>query len=128
MIALKCLQKPADLRYADADRLANDLEAFLNNEPISARSSQFSQIVSRAFRETHHASVLENWGLLWMWHSLVLLAICLVSNALQLAGVRSPLAYLTLWLLGLGIWAGIFWNLRRRAGPVTGCIACRLSR
>ncbi len=29
MIALKCLQKPADLRYQTADDLADDLEAYL---------------------------------------------------------------------------------------------------
>jgi serine/threonine-protein kinase len=123
VIAMKCLQKPADLRYADADELADDLEAFQNNEPISARSSQFSQIISRAFRETHHASVLENWGLLWMWHSLVVLILCLVTNYLQLSvhtdGAVARWPYLLLWTVGLGIWALIFYNLRRRAGPVT---------
>jgi len=119
MIALKCLQKPADLRYADADALADDLEAFLNNEPISARSSQFSQIISRAFRETHHAAVLENWGLLWMWHSLVLLILCLVTNWFQWEQVTSRWPYMGLWIVGLGIWGVIFWNLRHRSGPVT---------
>lgn len=119
LIALRCLQKPPELRYASASDLADDLEAFLAGEPVSARSGRFTHIASRILRATHHAPVLENWGLLWMWHSLVLLAICLLSNALQLAGVRSPLTYLALWLFGLGIWAAIFWNLRRRAGPVT---------
>ncbi|MBI1311655.1 protein kinase [bacterium] len=123
MIALKCLQKPADLRYLDAAALADDLEAWLNHEPVSARSSQFTQVLSRAFRETHHASVLENWGLLWMWHSLVVLILCLITNALQWrdAASDSPARwpYLTLWCVGITVWAFIFYNLRRRAGPVT---------
>jgi serine/threonine protein kinase len=119
MIALKCLQKPADLRYPNADALADDLQAYLNDEPISARSSQFSQVISRTFRETHHAAVLENWGLLWMWHSLVLLMLCLVTNWFQWEHVTSRWPYMGLWIVGLGVWAAIFWNLRHRAGPVT---------
>jgi serine/threonine-protein kinase len=119
MICLKCLQKPADLRYRSVDALADDLEAYLANEPISARSSRFSDIVVRAFRETHHASVLENWGLLWMWHSLVLLVLCFITNWLQFRDIESRWPYVGLWSVGLGIWAGCFWNLRRRAGPIT---------
>jgi len=119
MITLKCLQKPAELRYKSAADLADDLAAYLANEPISARSTNVTQLVSRMLRETHHAGVLENWGLLWMWHSLVLLVLCLVTNALQWRHVTSRLPYVGLWVIGLGAWAAIFWSLRRRGGPIT---------
>jgi len=119
MIALKCLQKPQDLRYDSAQLLAEDLEAYLADEPTAARSGIFLQVLARAFRETHHATVLENWGLLWIWHSLALLATCLLTNLLQWFGATSALPYLALWTAGLGTWAAIFWSLRRRAGPVT---------
>ena len=119
VIALKALQKPADLRYATADALADDLEAYLRHEPISARSSQFSQVLSRAFRPTHHAPILQNWGLLWIWHALVLLVLCLITNAMQLGDFAARWPYVALWTAGLGAWAAIFWSLRRRAGPVT---------
>lgn len=119
IIALKCLQKPIDLRYESADALANDLSAYLANEPISARSSHLSQIISRAFRETHHAQVLENWGLLWILHSMVLLVLCVVTNWFQLRNMESRWPYLGLWVIGLGMWAVVFWNLRRRSGPIT---------
>ena len=119
MIAMKCLQKPIELRYATADDLADDLDAYLANEPISARSGRFSGIVTRAFRETHHVSILENWGLLWMLHAAVLLVLCLVTNGFQLAGVTSRWPYIGLWTIGLGSWAAIFWNLRHRSGPIT---------
>lgn len=119
MIVLKCLQKPADLRYPTADALTADLRAYLANEPIAARSSQFTQILTRAFRETHHAVVLENWGLLWIWHSLVLLVLCLLTNLMQWQEVTSRLPYLGMWTVGLSAWAAIFWRIRRRAGPIT---------
>ncbi len=119
MIALKCLQKPQDLRYATADALAEDLEAYLANEPIAARSTHFSQIISLAFRETHHAAVLENWGLLWMWHSLVVFSLCLFTNVMQWRGIAERWPYATLWTVGVSAWAMIFWELRRRSGPIT---------
>lgn len=119
MIVVRCLQKPLDLRYETADELADDLEAFLNDEHVAASEGRFGQVVARLFRETHHATVLENWGLLWMWHSFVLLIACLATWALELAKVDNRWAYFSLWTVGLGTWAGVFWLLRRRTGPVT---------
>ena len=119
MIVLKALQKPADLRYVTADDFADDLQAFLNNEPVKARSSRLADILSRAFRPTHHAGILRNWGVLWMWHSLVLLVLCLTTNYMQLRGVTSRMPYVGLWTFGLGTWGLAFWSIRHRAGPVT---------
>jgi eukaryotic-like serine/threonine-protein kinase len=119
MICLKCLQKPAELRYGTAAGLAADLEAFLKGEPISARSSGIAYTLNRLLRETHHAGVLENWGLLWMWHGLALFVLCALTNWLYLEDVTSVYPYLGLWTFGLGAWAMIFWALRQRGGPIT---------
>ena len=121
MVAMRCLQKPQDLRYQTASDLAADLLAYLNNQPISAREGRFAQVIANLFRDTHHAAVLENWGLLWMWHSLVLLAACFATNILYLQGNREvdSLDYWIVWAVGFGTWAIVFWFLRRRMGPVT---------
>ncbi|MCR9202589.1 MAG: serine/threonine protein kinase [Planctomycetaceae bacterium] len=119
MVVLKCLQKPRDLRYSSTERLLADLHAWLNQEPVDARRSTIMNVMTRLFRESHQAGVLQNWGLLWMWHSLVLLVLCFTTNAFQFAGMTSRLPYVSLWVFGLGLWAAIFWNLRSRSGPIT---------
>jgi serine/threonine-protein kinase len=119
MIALKSLQKPQELRYASAGALAADLRAFLAGETIAARRGGLADIAARLFRETHHAVVLENWGLLWMWHSVVLLGLCVTTDVLAWQGVTTRWPYLVLWAGGLALWAPIFWALRHRTGPVT---------
>lgn len=117
-IAMKCLQKHPDLRYPSATELADDLRRFLAREPLSIRMGGIMPIIHRMLRETHHAPLLENWGLLWMWNGAVLLAICLLTNTMQFRGVASFWPYLVIWSFGLGTWATIFWQLRRRAGPI----------
>jgi serine/threonine protein kinase len=118
MICLKCLQKPPELRYACAAELARDLEAFVAGEALSAPPSGLRYFLSRMLRETHHAEVLENWGLLWMWHSLATFVLCLLTQVLAWSGVRDHGTYLILWSVGLITWGTILWQLRRRAGPV----------
>jgi len=119
MIALRCLQKPQDLRYGSAADLKRDLNAYLNDETISAREGLLMQVVGNVFRETHHAQVLENWGVIWMWHSLVLLIASLATNMLALFRDNNRIHYWLMWTVGLGTWAVVFWFVRRRMGPVT---------
>jgi serine/threonine-protein kinase len=118
MICLKCLQKPVELRYSSAAALAADLEAYAAGETISAQPSGLRFFLARMFRETHHADVLENWGKLWMMHSVMIFLLCLLTQAMAWSGVTSHFWFLGIWSVGLVTWGTIFWQLRRRAGPV----------
>jgi serine/threonine protein kinase len=121
LICLKCIQKEPELRYAGAGDLARDLEAYLNGEELSVRRTRLTdvgQFFSRLLRETHHAVVLENWGLLWMAHSVMILSQCVLTTLLAWNGVRNPFVYLGLWGGGLMAWGVLFWKWRKRAGPV----------
>jgi serine/threonine-protein kinase len=118
MVALQCLQKPPALRYPSAAALAEDLESFLRGDPVSARSTSLRALAARLMGETHHAPVLENWGLLWIFHSIALLVFFGMTNWLSLSGVQARWPYVLIFTGGLCGWAGLFWALRRRGGPI----------
>lgn len=118
LICLKCLQKPADLRYPSPAELAADLEAYVAGETVTAAPSGLRFFLSRLFRETHHADVLENWGKLWMWHSLMIFSLCLVTQVMAWSSVRDHIWYLGFWTVGLLTWGTVLWQLRKAAGPV----------
>ncbi|HSQ54427.1 MAG TPA: serine/threonine-protein kinase, partial [Gemmata sp.] len=118
LICLKCLQKPVELRYPTAAALAADLEAYAAGETVTAAPSGLRFFLSRLFRETHHADVLENWGKLWMWHSLMIFSLCLITQTMQWNGVSDHSWYLGIWSIGLLTWGTVLWQIRKAAGPV----------
>src|SRR5262249_33004966 len=53
-ICLKCLEKDPRNRYATAEAVAEDLQRYLNGEPISARSFNVLDRIARTLERSHH--------------------------------------------------------------------------
>jgi len=119
-VCLKCLEKAADLRYGSAAQLADDLDAFLQGEPISARPSNIFYFMTQMLREKPQAAVMEHWGILWMAHSVKILVICILTLAMaRWWHITAHWPYLLLWTSSLILWGVVFWEWRKRGGPVT---------
>jgi serine/threonine protein kinase len=61
-IALKCLEKEPERRYATALELAEDLRHYLNGEPISARSVNLLERLHRELGHSQYDAHLRPWG------------------------------------------------------------------
>ena len=118
LICLKCLQKPPEMRYSTAGALAADLEAYAAGQPVAAAPSGLRFFLTRVFRETHHADILENWGKLWMWHSATIFLLCLLTQVMKWSGLNHHVWYMGVWSVGLVTWGTVLWQLRKAAGPV----------
>jgi|SRR5579883_43523 len=118
LICLKCLQKPPELRYPTAGALAADLEAYAAGQPVAAAPSGLRFFLARVFRETHHADILENWGKLWMWHSVMIFLLCLLTQIMKWSKLNHHVWYMSVWSVGLLTWGTVLWQLRKAAGPV----------
>lgn len=98
-ICLKCLMKKPAERYESADALAQDLQCFLNGEPISARSANLLDQVGRLVR---HNQVDVNFGA-WATLALCIAPVPLVAHTAVFLFMRSrpeyPLVALTVSII-----------------------------
>ncbi len=120
LICLKCLQKPPGLRYPTAAALAADAGGLCGRgSPYRPAPVGYPVLPGPALpQETHHADVLENWGKLWMWHSLMIFLLCFITQVLAWCQVHDHIWYLGFWSIGLLTWGTVLWQIRKAAGPV----------
>ena len=115
---LRAMGKTKDQRYPSALAIVNDLNSILNDRPLVAQP-RLGQAIRHVMRETHHASILDNWGIIWIWHSFILLFASVTTHMIYADGIENRRTYLATWTGKLVLWAVVFWWLRRRMGPVT---------
>jgi serine/threonine protein kinase len=71
-ICLKCLQKDPLARYATAEAMAQDLQRYLNGEPISARSFNVLDRLARTLDRSQHDAAFSPWSGMLMWMGVVI--------------------------------------------------------
>jgi serine/threonine-protein kinase len=106
-VCQKCLEKEPSARYASARALADDLSAYVEGRPISARPPGSWERLWHKVRRVPHPEVIARRRGVATVKGLLSLAVCLGVTALLRAGVNSLWAYS---LLGLGGLALVAWR------------------
>ena len=74
-ICLKCLEKDPAHRYASALELADDLQRYLAREPISARSVNLLDRLSRTLGHSHLGAEFFTWSIILFYFAAVTLLV-----------------------------------------------------
>jgi serine/threonine-protein kinase len=108
LICKKCLAKAPDRRYASAADLADDLERYARDEPISIRRmgplERWTRRVVGAINHRVPIFGMARWGAIDLWDAVLNLA---VNGALYVL-IRTDQPPALLWL-ALLTWAALWW-------------------
>jgi eukaryotic-like serine/threonine-protein kinase len=115
-ICLKCIEKAPRDRYASAEDLAEDLEAYLRGDPVLAEVGTANRLARLLLRETRHTEVMARWGRVWLWHAAQIFLLFLATNVLTWRGERRAWPYLALWIPGQVALIATIWIYRFRSG------------
>jgi serine/threonine-protein kinase len=114
-ICLKCLEKDPFRRYETAAELADDLDRYLKDEPVQARTEGLIQYLRRWTRR--NPALASRWGALTMGAGILQFS--------MFAGEASDDNYDRLMIL-LGMWFITAWIFQRiqRSEPVSMVVRC----
>jgi serine/threonine protein kinase len=119
IVCMKCLEFAPGNRYRSARELADDLQRFLNGEPVEARSLQLHSRVFGTLTRSRLDSAFHDWDRLALLAAVFLSALGVWSVAFYESG-RPDIAFN--WLGGTGLfWAGMI-------GLLTLCVRKNFER
>src|SRR5262249_52973706 len=119
-ICLKCLEKAPRDRYASAEGLAEDLEAYLRGDPVLAEVGTANRLARLLLRETRHTEVMARWGRVWLWQAAEIFLLFLATNVLTWREESRAWPYLSIWIPGQIALIATVWFFRFRGGlPLT---------
>jgi tRNA A-37 threonylcarbamoyl transferase component Bud32 len=113
-ICFKALAKRPGDRYASAAGLANDLNAFLNGNPVSAQHSPWMRHVQTILGRRHRDTLVKGWTLLLLLLGVTIFAGCAVMNCCEvfLPKELSPPAMLLTKVVQIAVMLRLAWKLR----------------
>ncbi|TWT84010.1 Serine/threonine-protein kinase StkP [Planctomycetes bacterium CA13] len=119
-ICLKAMQYEADMRYATADELADDLDRFLSGEPIRAAGSGILDRMAREIRRDQHQNYFESWGRTLIGIGVIIFVSHVVIYVLDWLSYSTLYAYWIPRIIMLTlIFVSIYWSRRGQILPRT---------
>jgi serine/threonine-protein kinase len=116
-ICLKCLEKDPRHRYASADALADDLERYLNNEAIGARSCNVFDRLLNTLERSQHDADFHGWSKVMLLFAPIVFLSHLTTFLMVQSGLPDTLAWMH-WLprgAQVALVVGVFcWHCRGR--------------
>jgi hypothetical protein len=112
-ICLKCLEKDPRRRYPSAEALAEDLQRYLNDEAISARSSNVLDHLLRSLHRSLHDVAFHTWSTMVLIIAAIVFLEHVVVYVLTITG-QSRQAIMASRLIQFVLIGLLFWRNRRQ--------------
>jgi eukaryotic-like serine/threonine-protein kinase len=116
-ICLRCLAKDPHDRYPSGAALADDLDRFLNGQPVRADGGATSRWVQTMLRETRYTEVMTRWGSVTMGIAVLHFFVSLGKSILLWHGVTDYAPFFALWTGSSLAAVLLVWACRLRCGP-----------
>lgn len=114
-VCLKCLEKDPARRYAAARLLADELQRFLDGEPIQASSVNVLSRVLHTLRKERHEENFRGWGVGLMSFGLVIFVAHAAIYTLEQAGFGPLTAYWLPRAVMVLVMIALLWGFRHQS-------------